>query len=74
MGVARNFDWGACEAPQAPRGVESGEGAWGSVVSSPSGVRGGAPAANDFSTFWSLKNDAGGTSNGVFWELVEGQL
>jgi len=47
---------------------------WGSVVSSPSGIRGGAPAANDFSIFLSLKNDAGGTSNGVFWHLVEGQL
>jgi len=27
MGVVRNFDWGVCEAPQAPRGVEYGEGA-----------------------------------------------
>jgi len=67
MGVAKNFDWGGLQ------GAEGG-GVWGSVVSSPSGVRGGAPAANDFSTFWSLKNDAGGTSNGVFWQLVEGQL
>jgi len=45
------------EAPKAPRGMGIGEGVspsqtdsgtWGSVVSSPSGVRGRAPAANAF--------------------------
>ena len=51
-------------------GVEFGEGAWpspndlgglGSVVSSPSGFRGGAPTANDFNRFLGLQNDAGST-------------
>ena len=44
------------EAPKALSGVGSGKGCplpsrlgvWGSVASSPSGVRGGAPAANAF--------------------------
>jgi len=45
------------ETPKASRGLRNGEGvfpspadygACGSVVSSPSGVRGGAPAENDF--------------------------
>ena len=61
-GVARILHWGpqklsaedaGIEAPKAPRGVGIGEGPQptrepGGVVSSPSAVRGGAPAANAF--------------------------
>jgi len=36
------------EAPKAPRGIGFLGRGLGSVVSSPSGVRGGAPAANAF--------------------------
>jgi len=35
-------------------------GVWGSVVSSPSGVRGGAPAENEFGAFWSCQKAIGG--------------
>jgi len=53
------------ETPKASRGVWNGEGVspspadykgvWGSVVSSPSGVRGGAPAENGFDALYSCQ-------------------
>ena len=64
-------DWGAegasIEAPNAPSGVVYGEGCplpsrlegLGSVVSSPSGVRGGAPAAIAFSAYFRPQNTSG---------------
>ena len=66
--------WTPIEAPKARKNrgavgaerVGSGEGAvdqgvWGSVVSFPSGFRGGAPAANGFHIIRARENDAGGT-------------
>jgi len=44
---------------------------WGSVVSSPSGVWGGAPAQNDFRAFWPKNLISGGIN---FYDYPENQL
>jgi len=68
-GVARIWCQGGTkiEAPKAPSGVGYREGCplpsglevWGSVVSSPSWVRGGAPAAIAFSAYFRPQNTSG---------------
>jgi len=44
-----------------PQPVSPAQPPWGSVVSSPSGVRGGAPAAIEFYTVWMPKKPSGDT-------------
>jgi len=45
---------GGSKAPSEP--LPTSYGVWGSAVSSPSGVRGGAPATNRFFAFWCAQN------------------
>jgi len=74
----RGAEGAIIETPKAPSGVVYGEvcplpsrlGVWGSVVSSPSGVRGGAPAAVAFSAYFRPLNASGSKKNTILLPKV----
>jgi len=74
----RGAEGASIEAPKTPSGVGYGEGCplasrlgvWGSVVSSPSWVRGGAPAAIAFSAYFRPQNTSGSKKNTILLPKV----